>query len=157
VHGLSVNLTSPSTSVVLLHAPASSGVMVQGDRVRWNVSTLIGPNPSPSLVAATIQVSPAPSSAVTSAARSTNWVDLTLPDASGGAWTGWLNLSTSGTGNPAVTLPTVLDTAQFLAAHQVRFLLLPTKPVYLETGAYYQLLYGWKTVYTNAEWTVVKV
>jgi hypothetical protein len=157
LRGIQLNLSAPSTSVVLLHGPASAGVSRIGDRLYWNVSTVIGPNPSASIVPATVDMSPAPSSVVLSSARSPNSALLTFPDASGGSWAGWLNLSTAGTGNPAVTLPPVMDTAQFLQEHQIRFLLLPTKAVYLLTGAYYQLLFGWKTVYSNAEWTVVKV
>lgn len=154
VNALYVHLRMPSSAVTLLHAPSSAGVRASGPAILWNVSQAIGPNLTASTVSTAIVATPTPANEVLSGASSPNAVTLTFAGNGNGTLRAGLALSTPGTSNPAIQLPPVMATAAFLSEHQIRYLLLPTKPGYGYTSAYYQSLYGFRPVYPNAEWTV---
>jgi hypothetical protein len=156
VRSVSVRLAMPSTADGELHAPASVAAVPVADGLLWSVSTVIGPNVSPSTVTATATFAPTPAAIAASLPGSANAATM-LFNGSGAAPTNLsIALSTSGTENSAVTLPSVLDTAQFLSEDGIHFLLFPSRGAYAFPGAYYQNLFGWHVVYTSSEWEVTE-
>jgi hypothetical protein len=58
--------------------------------------------------------------------------------------------------NTAVVLPTYLNTAEFLASHDVHFLLLPTVASSAVTVAFYQAVYDYQLDYSNPDWQILE-
>jgi hypothetical protein len=149
-----VGISAPSFLVALLHAPVSQGVLFQNGALTWSVGAIVGSQLTTSTVTTRVEFAPPPIQVSTSPPALSNAATAVFANPSGAAWTGGMNLTTNGTWNPAIHLSSVLDTAQFLAKHQIHFLLLPTRGAYAYTNVLYQLLFGWKAVFANAEWTV---
>lgn len=156
VHDLVLNLAAPSSRDALLAAPASAGVTGSGATLTWSVSSLIGPNLAPTTERTTTSFAPAPVSWATSAPGASNAAAVTWSDPGGGAASYAVTFATAGAANPAIQLPPLLDTAAFLAEHDIRFLLLPTKGNLGFATSYYQALFGWHIVYSNPSWTVAE-
>ncbi|MCI4317352.1 MAG: hypothetical protein L3J96_02335, partial [Thermoplasmata archaeon] len=67
-----------------------------------------------------------------------------------------IEITTQGANNPAVQLPSVMDTPAFLVAHDIHFVLLPTAPQYTQTINYYEAEFGFRVGFSNSGWTVLE-
>jgi hypothetical protein len=155
--GFNFTLGSPPPRVVALHAGLVDSINATGGTLAWNATSAIGQFPGGASVTLHGSVTPTPTTVVGNSSNGTGQVVYVFsnPDP-----TGPLSIDLSffvpGTSNPAVVLPTLLSTAQFLATNSIRFLLLPSTALYAETIDFLSATFGFVTVYSNSEWTVLQ-
>ena len=155
VNALDVHLRMPSNLVTLLHTPASAGVRATGGgALQWSTATLLGPELDASTITTTVVPTPAPATLAVAPTGGANAATYNFSGAGSAPFAVRLALNTSGASNPAIQLPALLNTSAFLAEHQIRFLLLPTKSGYQYTSGYFQTQFGFRSVDPNPEWTV---
>ena len=138
-----------------------TNVSVMGDRFDWNVSGTLGSlpgsygvdthgtlNPQPALFVVHPPIHPA----------SQSWNATLAFDNSnaGNPFQVSLALETTGLSNPAVNLPTVLNTTQFLTSHDIHFLMLSNSAAFFSTTLYYEVEFGFHVAYTNSEWQILQ-
>jgi hypothetical protein len=154
---VTVALGSPPADVALLHAPSSQSVFVTSNGFSWVSAGTLGQLPAPASINTTGTYSPAPASSTISTfpVNATLASTFAVPPAAR-SFTVDLNLSTPGTGNPGITLPLVLDSSGFLQSRNIHFLFLNAGSAYAPTIAFYQTVFGFTTVYLNAQWEILE-
>jgi len=152
-----VTLGSPASHVGPLHAANVTTVATVGSRLIWSVATLPGQFPGGASLSLSGTVSPTPSASNATSLNKTGSASYVFdnPDPSEPLEVSF-ELTIPGTSNPAVVLPTLLSTAQYLAMNSIHFLLLPTSTSYAQTIAFLSSSFQFLQVYQNPEWIVLE-
>jgi hypothetical protein len=155
--GFNVTLASPPSRVVALHTAAVSSIAAVGGSLTWDAITAIGQFPGGASVALNGLISPAPTSVASNATNGSGQVNygFTNPTPSAPLSLSF-EFSVPVASNPAVVLPSLLSTGQFFATNSIRFLLLPSTILYTQTIDFLSATFGFVTVFSNSEWTVLQ-
>ncbi|MCI4327261.1 MAG: hypothetical protein L3K16_06480 [Thermoplasmata archaeon] len=155
--GFNFTLASPPPRVVALHAGVTDSIEAVNGSLVWNVTTAVGQFPGGASVTLHAAVSPTPTMVVGNTSNGTGQAAyaFTNPDPSEPLSIA-LSFFVPGASNPAVVLPTLLSTSQFLATNSIRFLLLPSTALYAETIDFLSATFDFVTVFSNSEWTVLQ-
>lgn len=157
VKSLSLTLASLSPTSRLLRVGALAGFAVAGSTVWWNISTTLGQLPGAVPVNTVLTMSQSPLTTAEVPAGAPTAIQMTFLNGNGsGPLQLSFHLSTSDVSNPAVTLPAILTTPDFLASHNIHFLLVPTLPSYLPTVSLYEAAYGYRVGFLNSEWSLLQ-
>ncbi|MGA7649433.1 MAG: hypothetical protein WBW40_01835, partial [Thermoplasmata archaeon] len=162
VEDLEVSLLAPPLGISFLHPPTSGGVSVAETTATsltldWNGSTTLGQLPGTYPISSTIQTLPAPAQTNLTNASELNGANMEFPNPDPSSpFTVALAFSTAGTSNPAVVLPPQMTGWSFLAAHDIRFLLIPNQSGFTQTVNLYRQVYHFSVAYSNPEWMVLE-
>ncbi|HZY69782.1 MAG TPA: hypothetical protein VFF67_02235 [Thermoplasmata archaeon] len=150
-------LADPPHPNANLHTGSPPSVSVLGNRVAWNITSVVGRFPGTPSIDSTLLLSPAPSawSAASSVAGTHLVLTFTNP-APTRPFEVSIELATPGASNPAVVLPTYLATRAFLAQTGIHFLFVPNDAGDAATMAFYEANFGYTVGYANAEWAVLQ-
>ncbi|MCI4319029.1 MAG: hypothetical protein L3K23_02715 [Thermoplasmata archaeon] len=154
---LVVTLADPPRQVALINTGGSPSVNTSGGVLYWNVSSLLGRLPGNQPIDTVGTMTPAPASATFRPSGVGSTLQLAFNDPNGGGpFSVSLHLTTPSASNPAVVLPSYLDTVGFLTTHDIHFLLLPNVPSSAVTVAYYESVYDYQVGYTNPDWQILE-
>jgi hypothetical protein len=157
VLGFNVTLASPPTRVAALHIGSVTSLTSSGGKLGWDVSTHLGALPTNATVDLTGATTPAPRTETTSVVNGSGTLTYGFanPDPAAPLSVS-IALTVPTASNPAVVLPSVLDTGDFLAALSIRFLFLPATVAYTQTVDFLATTFHFVTVYSNTEWIVLE-
>jgi hypothetical protein len=128
-----------------------------GRQFLWSVRGAVGALPGTRVLTAsgTVSLAPDPTRSYASPRVNPNTLLLTFSSPPGGL-TLRLALTAPDLSNPAITLSTTLDAQQFLAEHEIRFLLLENASNEQPTISLFETEYGFEAGFQNAEWVVLQ-
>ncbi|MCI4322062.1 MAG: hypothetical protein L3K05_07145, partial [Thermoplasmata archaeon] len=150
VLGFNVTLASPPTRVAALHIGSVSSLTSSGGKLAWDVSTHLGALPTNATVDLTGATTPAPRSETTNITNGSGTLTYGFANPNPSSpFSFSIALTVPTASNPAIVLPTVLDTSEFLAALSIRFLFLPATVAYTQTVDFLATTFHFVTVYSN--------
>ncbi|MCI4330745.1 MAG: hypothetical protein L3K19_02715 [Thermoplasmata archaeon] len=156
IDSFSYGLAPPSGSDPILHAAKPAGISTSGSSFLWQMAGRLGQIPGAYVLSTSGTFASPPANMSLPSKGAPNLLIFSF-GGNGTPVTGSsLEVSTTGTGNPAVQLPPVLATSQFLTSHGIHFVLLPNNPVYLPTIQVFQTQLGFQSAFQNSEWTVLE-
>jgi hypothetical protein len=156
IDSFSYGFAAPSGSDPILHGGKTAGISFSGATFTWQLGSKLGQIPGTYVVTTNGAFAVAPTSIDLPSEGVPNLMVFTFGSNTTPTSTSSLELSTAGTGNPAVQLPAVLDTAQFLTSNDIRFVLIPNNPVYVPTLQLFETQLGFQSAYENSEWAVLE-
>lgn len=157
LNGYSFSFTPPPQVDPAAHFGKVAAVSFTRSSFAWTVGASLGQIPGTYLLKTTGDFSRAPSFLSLSPTNGPSALTVGFSPAAGRSSLSFsLHLTTPGTGNPAVSLPSVLDTVAFLQAHQIHFVVLPNSGASLPTTRYYQNEFNFQLVYSNPEWVILE-
>ena len=157
VAALNLTLASPPVGNGFLHPPTSAGASWTGSALSWNDVGTLGQYPGNYSIRSWVTPSPAPQGTPLISSGPLNNAEMTFANpAPSQPFTVSLLLSTDGTSNPAIVLPSVLNTTTYLAEHDIHYLLVPVQGGFGTTVAFYQAVFGYSVAFQNAQWTVLE-
>ncbi len=146
----------PLTSQLLNPSPVASAA-VSGNSLYWNLSAGVGPLPDPVPINTVARMDPAPATSAINLTVASPTASLRFVDPVAGApFTVSIEFQTTPTSNPAVRLPSVLNTTGYLAGYNIHFVMLPNRADYLPTAHQFTQAFGYRTFFVNSEWTILQ-
>jgi hypothetical protein len=157
VRELGISIADPPRLVSQIHTGSIPEINVTGGSLNWNVGAALGRLPGIQPIDTVGTFSPAPASFAVTPTPTGTTLSLVFTNPGGtGPFSTSIHLSTPLTSNPAVVLPTYLDTVAFLGEHNIHFLLLPNDPNSGQTVAYYEATYHFQIGYANRDWQILE-
>ncbi|MCI4369331.1 MAG: hypothetical protein L3K09_07210 [Thermoplasmata archaeon] len=162
VESLAFNISEPLVSVQMIKFGALRAITPANGTFYWNVTNKLGQLPGARALNTTGTMSPIPSIEARSPTRHATSLVLKFAtnNSTGNApFNVSIELSTPGTSNPAIALPPLLDTPQFFAQAQIRYIVVPNFPGagFQTTVNYLEQEFGATVVYNNPQWTILTV
>jgi hypothetical protein len=157
VLGFNFTIASPPPRNTALHAGPVTALAASGTSLTWSSESALGQFPGGTNVTLNGVAFPTPVASTANATNGSGQVSYAFsnPSPSAPLAISFL-LSVPTASNPAIVLPTVLSTAQYLSMNDIEFLLLPSTVAYAETLDFLSTTFGFTSVYTNTEWTVLQ-
>ncbi|MGB7124744.1 MAG: hypothetical protein WBE40_07845 [Thermoplasmata archaeon] len=162
VHGANVSqfnltLAGPPTGDSFLHAPSATGDWWTGGALEWNDSGVLGQLPGNYAIRSWVTPTPAPEGTPNITSGEPNNAEMTFDNPHPGQpFSVSFEITTDDASNPAIVLPSVLNTSTFLAQHNIHFLLLPNQAGFVSTATFYEAVFQFSVKYQNAEWTILE-
>jgi hypothetical protein len=159
VSSFNLTLGSPAVGNSFLHAPSSTGTWwdAAGQSLAWNDSGVLGQLPGNYSIESAITPYPSPTGTPLTPQGGLNSAEMSFANPHPSQpFTISLLLTTKGDGNPAISLPFLMNGGAFLAEHDIHFLLVPTLTSFLSTEQFYESVYGYTSQFQNSEWTVLE-
>jgi hypothetical protein len=157
VHSLAFTLAAPPSDSTTLATDKYGGYQYSDGTLDWWVSGKLGQYPVRQNVTTTVNFSTDPSLSPAPALTGVRSVGLTFADPNGSRpFVVTLHLATPGASNPTKELPSALPTTSFLSANGIHFLLWRSTPDGWVELYYYEATFGFREVFTNAEWAILE-
>jgi hypothetical protein len=157
VTSFAVTLAGFPVSAQLLNPSPLAGAAVSGSTLYWNLSAGVGPLPDPVAIDTAVAMTPAPAASSVVPGAATPTAVLRFADPTPGTpFHISLAVATTPTSNPAVRLPTILNTTGFLVSYDIHFLLLPNRVDYLPTAHLFEQAFGYRSFFVNSEWLILQ-